>query len=194
MSRYPIRPHVTHADSTPQTQAAQLSADGLAATHQLSFDLCWRKGVDCLCMSVKATIDGELWEFSTASEAAEFKRSLMPQVTPPAQTRQPKRRFRVPSTRTSPRSSNGPGRLSTGSQQILKAIQVAPDGLQSEAFAQAIGSPGPRSVPPRMMILGKELKALGMKPGDVVIRSRIYVKGRARSVFKPGPRLAEVLQ
>ena len=149
-------------------------------------------------MSVKATIDGELWEFSTASEAAEFKRSLMPQVTPPAQTRQPKRRrrrSRVPSTRTSPLFSNGSGRLSTGSQQILKAIQVAPDGLQSEAFAQAIGSPGPRSVPLRMMMLGKEVKALGMESRGC--RSSFSdIRGRAarEASLDPAPRLAEVLQ
>jgi hypothetical protein len=81
-----------------------------------------------------------------------------------------------------------------GSRQILEAIQRKPDGLESEEFARAIGSPGPKSVPPRMMKLGKELKVIGLKPKDVVQRDRIYVKSRARSVFKPGPRLEDALR
>lgn len=153
-------------------------------------------------MPIKATIDGEVWEFSTAAEAAEFKRSLTAQAMPSQTTssRHARKRGRpakasAPAVRNNPRvpSANGAG-LSDGSRQILEAIRRKSDGLQSEEFAHAIGSPRPRSVPPRMMMLAKELKTLGLKSEDVVQRSRIYVKSKARSVFKPGPRLEEALQ
>ena len=148
-------------------------------------------------MSVKATIDGETWEFSTVTEAAEFKRSLTAQTMPsagalPRRRGRPRKAIRGDVKRRASRVSVGSG-LSDGSRQILEAIRRKPDGLQTEEFARAIGSPTPRKVPPRMMILGKELKALGLQPGDVVKRTRIYVKSRARSVFQPGPRLDEAL-
>jgi hypothetical protein len=84
--------------------------------------------------------------------------------------------------------------LSDGSRQILDAVRKNPSGMQSEEFARAIGSPSPSSVPVRMMMLGKELIALGFKPEDVVNREKIYVKGRGKSRFKPGARLEDVLR
>lgn len=153
-------------------------------------------------MSVKATINGEVWEFSTVADAAEFRRSLIEQeiAAPvrrrgrgrPSKTSGPAVRGAA-SRRAGRLPVNPSGMLSEGSRQILEAIRRKPDGLQTEEFAKAIGSPRPRSVPPRMMMLAKELKALGLKPGDVIQRDRIYVKGRARSVFKPGPRLEDKL-
>lgn len=172
-------------------------------------------------MSVKATIDGEVWEFSTAAEAAEFKRSLRgdppvtpqppaPPVAPRSGHRGTKRKTRaaskpapvsvVSSTPVQNTSVNGEntgdngGLLSDNSMQILRtALQIPAGGIQSDEFAQRIGIASKADIPLRMMVMGKELKALGVKPEEVLERTRIYVKGRGRSVYRPGKRLQEVL-
>ena len=157
-------------------------------------------------MSVKATINGEVWEFSTVAEAAEFRRSLIARPMPSTSETVPpaRRRGRPPKTSTirgetsrhrTRATTNGFEGLSEGSRRILEVIRRAPEnGLITEEFAQAIGSANPRAVPVRMMVLSKELKALGLKPKDVIQRERIYVKSRARSVFKPGPKLDDALR
>lgn len=84
-------------------------------------------------------------------------------------------------------------KLSEGSKQILEAVRQNPS-MQSREFAAAIGSPTPKSVPPRMMMLGKELKLMGFQPSEVINRERIYVKSRAVSLFKAGPRLEDAIR
>lgn len=182
--------------STPQSQSKRAGRTSDAKIHLV----CDGESITLSGMSVKATINGEVWEFSTVAEAAEFRRSLIVQeMALPVRGRgRPSKTSKQPvrdaaSRRAGRLQANASGVLSEGSRQILEAIRRTPDGLQSEEFAHAIGSPRPRSVPPRMMMLGKDLKALGLKPGDVIQRDRIYVKGRARSVFKPGPRLEDAL-
>lgn len=160
-------------------------------------------------MPVTFKIDGEVWEFSTAAEAAEFKRSLSvqtraPQPAPPQPATRRRQRGR-PSGRGSREIATVRARrvqavvnkatLSAGSRALLEAVRRIPaGGLRSEEFARAIGVSGPTSIPVKMMVLGKELKALGLKPEEVVLRDRIYVKGRGKSVFKPGPRLDDALK
>jgi hypothetical protein len=149
-------------------------------------------------MSVKATIDGEVWEFDTAAEAVEFKRSMAAEVTPVAATVTKARKRGPKPARAAAKKKitvfvDSNVLLSKGTRQILEAVRHQ-QGLRSPEFARAIGSPSPRSVPVRMMVLSKELKALGFKQEDVIIRERIYVKGRAVSVFKPGPRIDDALK
>src|SRR4051812_31324062 len=107
-------------------------------------------------MSVKATIDGEVWEFDSVADASEFKRSLTQQTaTKPQSHARPRHRGRPPKAgrkgsgvkrKTTASSSNG-NFLSKGSRQILDAVRrMPPAGLQSEEFATAIGSPAPTSV------------------------------------------------
>jgi hypothetical protein len=146
---------------------------------------------------IRVTISGRTWEFQSAADAIEFERGLQGQPTPS--------RRRTAMRRAAKRSPNRAkvfldtnvltAAFSKSSMDILKAVNDLPaDGAVSEKFAHAIGSPNAKAVPPRMMNLGKELKALGYKPADVVIREKTYEKGRAKSVFKAGPKLAEVLR
>lgn len=155
-------------------------------------------------MSVKATINGEVWEFSTVAEAAEFKRSMAPAESPntptPPTPARGKRRGRATkaarrSQETKPTAavpSNGAG-LSDDSRRILEAARKTPAGLRSEDFAREIGV-SVRAVPVRMMNLNKELKALGIPRNDVIQRGHVYVKGRKRSVYKAGARLDDAMR
>jgi hypothetical protein len=163
-----------------------------------------------LAMSIKLTLNGELWEFSTPAEAAEFKRAIteVPSAPSPEPVRRRSRnrttgRLTSRAATTGARVVRGPvafskkagGSLSPGSRQILEAARrLPPDGLMSDAFAVAIGSPGAMSIPVRMMVLGKELRAIGFKPDEVVQRTKVYMKGRGKSVFKAGPRLDDALR
>ena len=89
---------------------------------------------------------------------------------------------------------NGAG-LSDSSKELLEVLRRAGDkGLITEDFAQAIGVDGLRSIPVRMMALGNQLKMLGLKSKDVVQRDRVYVKSKARSMFKAGPKLDEAFR
>ena len=132
-------------------------------------------------MPIKMTAEGD-WEFGSVSEALAFRQGLRP--APQAKQRQ---RHEVKHAIS---SSAG---LSDGSIHILDVLQSAPvDGLMTDEFAVAVGVNG-RSVSIRMMRLGKELKALGYSTKSVISRKRVYVKGRPKSIFKPGPKLTQVL-
>lgn len=77
----------------------------------------------------------------------------------------------------------------------MEAVRQLPHaGVRSEEFALLIGVGGPTAIPIKMMNLGKELKALGYKPEDVVKRDHVYEKGRKKSVFKAGSRLEDALR
>lgn len=157
-------------------------------------------------MSVILRINGEVWEFSTAAEAAEFRQSLTvvsPALQEPQRANVPGPQAAIRGGARGPRRSAGRvpvlsrsalARLSDSSRALLEAVQRLPrNGVPSSEFAQLIGVEGPEKVPMQMMRLGKELKRLEIKTDDVVKRTKTYSKGKATSVFSPGYRLNEVL-
>ena len=136
-------------------------------------------------MPIKMTAEGD-WVFDSVSDALVFSQGLRPDT-------QPKKRQRREAKHTTTEPSGITG-LSDGSSHILTVLRAAPnDGLMSDDFAVAVGADSPTAVSVRMMKLGKELKALGYSTKSVVSRKRVYVKGRPKSVFKPGPKLTQVL-
>lgn len=85
--------------------------------------------------------------------------------------------------------------MSKPSRQMLEVLRtVAAPGIQSEDYAKALGLSTVSAIPVRMMTLRKELKALGLRAEDVIVREKFYAKGRARSRFNPGPRLSDALR
>src|SRR5688572_5495079 len=123
-------------------------------------------------MAITLKINGEVWQFSTVSEAAEFKRSITPQVEEPqAPQPQSRRRHRPRTTSRATRSGHNlrasraiaaagarsKPTLSPGSRAVLEAVRRLPEaGVRSEEFASLIGVAGPTSIPVKMMVLGKE--------------------------------------
>jgi hypothetical protein len=158
-------------------------------------------------MPVRATINGDVWEFDTPAEAAEFRRQMTApapvQSEPVARPRKrgrPKRsasalRSASRSVAATPIASAGgdTSKLSSASRRTLTAIQRAPNGLQTEDLAEAVGAAGPSGIPIRMMVLRKELKGMGVEASGVIHVDKIYVKGRKRTVYKPGPHMNDVL-
>jgi hypothetical protein len=161
-------------------------------------------------MPITLKINGEVWNFSTAAEAASFKLALSAAPEEPASPPQARRRSRnrpgrVAKTTLQPRTAriaasasvqqSGAPMLSVESRNLLEVVRHLPEeGVRSEDFARLLQLEGPRSIPIRMMNLGRELKGLGFKPEEVVQRKRIYVKGRGKSVFMAGPRLDDALR
>jgi len=149
-------------------------------------------------MAVK--YDGKVWEFDTPAEAAEFQRSLTTPVAPPRPTGRHRKRGRPGRPKgaglkqQSATKPTGPS-LSDSSRRMLEVLRgVMAPGIGSEDYARAIGSERATAIPVRIMTLRKELKGLGLRPDDVIHRDKIYVKGRAKSLFNKGPRLDDALR
>jgi hypothetical protein len=162
-------------------------------------------------MPISLRIDGQIWEFSTAREADEFRRLMsgqpeQPETRPAAPARRRARRVtqkaKAPAT---DRPRFAPARvaskaattatLSSAARRLLEVVRAIPaDGMESPDFAAAIGVGAVNEIPVKMMNIGKELRALGYLPEQVISKEKRYRKGRGVSVFRPGPRIDEALQ
>lgn len=141
-------------------------------------------------MSIRLTTpDGFVFECDTAADALEVRRGLVNETTPKT------RRAPKTSSLASRYPSNGSesSGLRERSRRLLESLRaVGKDGIKTEDLAIAMGV-STKSLPPQIMQLRKELKRQGFRFGDVIVRHRVYVQGRAKSIYKPGKAIDEAL-
>lgn len=130
-----------------------------------------------------------MFECETAADALEVRRGLVNEITPSSR----RRKSAGPASRRQEGVTDTP-ELKERSKRILESLRaVGRDGIQTEALASAVGVT-PKSLPPQMMQLRRELKGRGLRFGDVIVRNRVYVQGRAKSMYRPGRAIDEALK